>query len=223
MIGILGGMGAFAGLSLCEHLMREAVKKGATKDTDFPKLLYYNLPCQGMDETGIVDSQLVLGQLRGVIGRMESFGCDVIVPACNSVMRFHGKLQGLYSGTLINPVESACCRVERGQPVGVICSQSTKSDQLYEEFLLRKGAMPVPTTAPEQAEVNQVIGDVMAGKSSHTDALVLHSVICNLKARGASTIILGCTELGLANEISSSAPIIDAGFSAVEDALCFNG
>lgn len=223
MIGILGGMGAFAGLSMCQHLMRIAANNGAVHDSDFPKLLYYNLPCLGMDETGVVDSVKVFSQLRGIIGRMDSFGCHVIVPACNSILKFHAKLQTHYSGTLLNLVECCCLKVNIPGPVGVICSQSSRADRLYEDFLVRLNHVCITTTDDEQKVVNSIIKSAMRGEDDTQNCTQLNNVMENLKHRGACSIILGCTELGLVSKPDTDLPVFDSAKTAMEDAFYFRG
>jgi len=224
MIGIIGGMGAFAGMRVLDHAIRESAKKGVICDSDFPRILFYNLPVRGMDKTGITDEKLVLSQLRGVIGKMESFGCDVIVIACNTVHCFHSKLQGFFSAYILNIIDAACDRVNSSSPVGVICSETTKKKRLYEFALERRKIASVQTSESDQSKVNEIIHSVICGTNSRHHALELNAVISNLKCAGARQVILGCTELGAVFEVSCcDISVVDSGIIAVEMALEYNG
>lgn len=223
MVGIVGGLGAFAGLRMLEHAIKTAAAIGAVKDDDFPSILYYNLPIRGMDERGVVDEKAVLNQLRGLVGRMESFGCEVIVMGCNSTHIFWPKLQGWFSGTMLNIVEIGAAKASSHSPVGVICSETTKASGMYGDSLGRLHAGCIETDAGEQKNVTSIILSVIQGKQTRRHSSDLHGIICSLKARGARSVILGCTELGIVSEFGYDIPVIDSGLVAVEAAIKFNG
>jgi aspartate/glutamate racemase len=130
-LGIISGMGAFAGIRLANFLLDQAQDSKIMQDSDFPEFLLYNLPVKGMDETGIVDEGLVKSQLKKAISKMEVWECKQIIIACNSAHVFLDELQTYFDGQIINMIDAAC-QSATADKVGVLCSDSTKKSKLYE-------------------------------------------------------------------------------------------
>lgn len=215
MLGIIGGMGAYAGLDLLRYALSHS---NAVRDEDFPNILFHNLPIRGMNECGIVDKKLVKSQLRGCVERMESYGCDTILIACNTVHVFHSELQGVYSGVLLNMVDLACSAVGSEKRIGLMCSRTSISHRLYQDRLERNGKVVIPCERNEQCCVDRTIDCVIRGES--VDIRNLMTVFDGMKSRGAESVIIGCTELPLALKcVSTPVPTIDAGRVSVDAAL----
>lgn len=220
MLGIIGGMGAFAGLDLLNYAFTQAARHGASKDEDFPSVLFYNLPAQGMNERGVSDQKLVKSQLRGAISRMESFGCEIILIACNTVYSFYPDLQGFYSGKLLNMIDVACSALNKENTVGVMCSETSRSCGLYATRLKRQNRSVIECDYDEQTMINHAVDAVISGRCTDLNVRDIRAVVCNLKARGAESVIVGCTELPLVlNGHSFGINLIDAGRVSVDAAL----
>lgn len=220
-IGILGGMGAFAGLRLVQHAIQKAAENGAKSDSDYPKLLFYNLPIEGMDKYGVTDRKVVFSQLRGAIDHMTAFGCNPIVIACNSVHSFHSRLQGTTNSTLLNIVEIGVSASLEHSPVGIMCSRTSKKDGLYDGIPVGKR---IHTEETDQVAIDHVIENVIEGHTHNGCSASLKSVADNLISKGAKSILLGCTELGCAfDPLYIDIPVFDSGIVAVDTALNWNG
>lgn len=220
MLGIIGGMGAFAGLDLLQYAFQKAAERGATKDDEFPKILFYNLPAKGMDEKGVSDPKLIKSQLQGAIHRMESFGCEIILIACNTVHAFYPQLQERYSGQLLNMIDLACAALDKEQSVGVMCSETSKNFGLFTDKLKRSNREVVECDYEEQHMINHAVDSVIAGRPTDSNTRDIRAVVSNLKARGAQSVIIGCTELPLViNGHSFGIRLIDAGRVSVDAAL----
>lgn len=185
-------MGSYAGLDLLDYALRHGNPKS---DSEFPRVLYYNLPIEGMNETGLKDEKKVFGQLRVAIDGMQHFGCQRAVIACNSAHTFWAKLQGFTPMVILNMVDigaNACCG--KG-PVGVLCSETSKRSGLYDTYFNRYRTEFIHTNKAEQEEVNDLIGQVICGPFSPGGLL---DVCRALVGRGAKTLLAGCTEVEMA-------------------------
>jgi aspartate racemase len=223
-LGIIGGMGAAAGVRLAEHLVLCAQRAGAKTDSDFPDFMLYNLPLVGMDETGIIDGAPVKRQLHEAFNRMNSWKCDYVIAACNTVHCFYQDMQSWCNGTVLNMVEIACDRTKEtgSRKVGLLCSETTGKIGFYQEALCRRGIDPVLVTYDQQKVLNRAISAVIVGNghAKHKLACAVEKVAWQLHGRGAEQIIVGCTELPMVlrpNAVPVS--LIDAGAVAIEHAL----
>lgn len=219
-LGIVGGMGSFAGERLLHHALTTAVSRGAIDDDDFPKVIYYNLPVSGLDISGVSDGKQIFNQLRVAISQLESIGCDRIIIACNSVHVLHSKLQGMVAGQIINIVESGCRRAAPLSPVGVVCSETSKRSMLFDSALRRFDAECIHTNEEEQFSINSIIGSVIVNRHGREQFDALRTVAYGLSSRGAHSLLIGCTELSLVRDPAlDSMPTFDCGFVAVEEAI----
>ena len=217
LLGILGGMGAAAGVHFAQMLIQEAQKRGAKHDDEFPHFMLYNLPLSGMSENGVDDPVMVSNFVGAGLTRLKLAGCDKFLIACNSV---HTPKITECTEDLVNmpflAIKAALLKAQG--PVGVLCSESCKRDRIYDGFPI------IQTTADEQIKINEAIGAVMAGDHNGKDFLEVGRVMKAMEARGAKAILVGCTELPICvREEWVSIPVIDAGRLAVQHALDLMG
>lgn len=218
-IGIIGGMGAFAGTTMAHYLVEEAAKQGAVNDEDFPHFLLYSPPIQGLTEHGVKNFSSVENQIVDALRRLDEFGCDYCMIACNTVHYILPVLQMKFSGKIISLVDCAVDAITEG-PIGILCSDTAKSLELYERAIKERGLSVVCTTESEQHRVTAGIEAVIRGKHAIDDGLAVRRIITSLALRGAKQIILGCTELPLLVSPSDlRIPLIDPGREAVRKAL----
>lgn len=209
-IGILSGMGAAAGVRFYGLMIKECQRKGAKKDSDFPKIVLYNMPAKGMDAKGVADELIIKDELLEGIALLNSLKVDLIIIACNTVHIYHKFLQKHSSARILNMVESAIAVCEKNSTkFGVICSATSRDAGLYTKA--------IQVTRIQQNTVDKIIGNVIAGKSKKKDRTDLKKIIASMFNRGAHKIILGCTELPLVSPKHKN--IIDAGKVVVEEAL----
>jgi aspartate/glutamate racemase len=220
LIGIIGGMGAFAGLRLVEHAFNVAIANGARKDSEFPRLVYYNLAARGMDESGMSDAKVVFHQLRIAIGQMQLVGCNPILIACNSVHEIYSKLTEFCGSDLMNIVELGCHAAAELGEVGVLCSSSSRHAKLFDKELGRFGRSPIYIEASVQCKLDRVIARAITRSIGPSDAEAVVDLCSQLKVSGAKCVLFGCTEIGLVVDTKLiPLPVVDCGCVAVEQAL----
>jgi aspartate racemase len=201
-IGILGGMGSVASVNLYDQIIKKAQQEyGAKEDHEFPPIILYNLPLVGLGASGISESNtdIVKSQLIDGVGKLEKWGSDFIVIACNTVHKFHKEMQESINIPVVNILDETADEVWHAgyRNVGVVSSNSSNRWGLYKEVLERKGINAISMSEEQGQKVEQVIADVMTGLHLGKDRDVLKSVVVDLEKRGAEGVILGCTELPL--------------------------
>lgn len=221
-LGIVGGMGAAAGLALAGRVVRISQGSGATQDQDFTNFVLYNLPASGMDALGMTNQDEVRDQLIDAMRLMTACNCAVVVIACNTVQIFHQELQQRFPATqLVNPIECACDKMLGVEKVGVLCSQTTKHLELYDQALARRGSKIIATTGVEQACVDEAVAAAICGKENPAHVTTLRNIMELMMGRGATRFIFGCTELPLIFHGSQQLPYdaVDAGAAAIDKAI----
>lgn len=200
-IGILGGMGPIASVTLYYKIIKTAQEiYRAKQDTDFPPMFIYNLPLFGFDETGFVDSILVKNQLIAGVQKLENAGSDFIIIACNTVHYFYQDMQRAIKIPIINIInETAKTASEKNlKVIGLLSSESTNKLKIYQKALEDYAIKILSVTDQQQKLLNEVILQVMSGVQNNTDKECLKAIIDDFYKQGAQGIILGCTELPLA-------------------------
>ncbi len=211
-IGILGGMGPSASAAMYQKIILICQEQyQAVQDTDYPKIMLYSLPLTGFDETGIVDDVHVFQQLQVGISKLVSAGSDVIVMACNTVHVFYNQLQAQCPVPIVHMVEETVQVVAGYKTVAVLSSETTAKTELYVNALRAQGSHVVIPSASQQMVVTSVITHVMAGVQTNADVQDLQVICDNLRAKGATAIVLGCTELPLVlQQVHLELPLYDA-------------
>jgi len=223
-LGILSGIGAAAGLHMAQRLVQLAQENGAKADSDFPDFVLHNLPSEATDEKGVKDSELVLVELGRALHKLDVWGCDHLLIACNTLhyYLYLPQLQSLFRGTIINMVDLACSAAASARRVSVICSVSTRECALYRRTMHQINPV-VEVSYPNEGEqmfINAAIEDAICGKKPEKYWKGFHDLCGTLRRRGADMVILGCTELPLClrgHPLPTN--VIDAGDIAVREAL----
>jgi aspartate racemase len=218
-IGIIGGLGAMAGVRMAQQLVELSQERGANRDEDFPDFLLLNVPARGMSEKGLVDPEFVFSALRKAVKLLSHAKCKYIVVACNTAHVFHTQLNNSTHAEVLNMIEAAADAVKGCKAVGVIGSETTKAIKLYGKALAKRGIREIRTTDKEQDCVNNIINQVIAGRLKDIDRFRLAQVVDNLGNRGAERTILGCTELPVALLKRVAPRTVDAGREVMKRAL----
>jgi aspartate racemase len=199
-IGVIAGMGAAAGVKCYDLLVKECQKQGASKDSDFPKIIIYSMNSNAMDESGVVNEDQYKKDLLQAAWRLDSCNVDVLIIACNSAYAYWDDLSNVGIKILNMPELAArAC----SQKYGVVGSRTTKKYRLYPDA--------IQTTDDEQDNIDRIIKNAIAGRLTAKDHIDLFMTIKALGERGAKQVIIGCTELSLMNmSMSKDAEIIDS-------------
>ena len=214
-IGVLGGLGPYAGLDLVRWVFDET---DAHRDQDHLPVTLVSYPGRIPDRsTWIADhaAPSPLPAMLEVLRRLDDAGCCVAGVPCNTAHApaLFGRLRAGLAAEgrqmqLIHMVDAIVAMLAEVAPeartVGVLATNSSIQNRLHENGLERAGLDDVAPAPEVQKLVHASIFDETWGlkaKSNppHPKAReVLLDAIAHLKSRGAEAVILGCTELPLA-------------------------
>ncbi len=224
VIGILGGMGPLATADLFRKLTEHTA---AASDQEHPRVCIDS-------NTDIPDRTAAL--LRGGADpvpemvksakRLESIGADVLIMPCNTAHCFHASVAAAVNVPVLHMIAlTRDALVRRGvRTAGLLATDGTVETGIYQKTFDGSGVSLLTPAADDQAAVMDVIyGGVKAGRRDY-DAAAFRAACEGLLARGAETLVLGCTELPLAFELYRlDYPAVDPTLELALGALRFAG
>ena len=201
-IGIIGGMGPLATAHLFEQIV---LRTKAQKDQEHIHVLIDN-------NTNIPDrTKAILGNgddptIEMIISakHLESCGADFLIMPCNTAHYFIDKILSNINIPMINMVDETVNytyeRYGKDAIVGILATDGTIKSKIYENVFAKKG---IKTIIPKdsQKSVMSFIYDVIKSGSYGMGPSLMFEAVDELKSMGATTILLGCTELSSADFI----------------------
>ncbi len=215
-IGIVGGLGPYAGLDLVKKVFDNTV---ASTDQEHLPVVLISYPGHFPDRSTYIADQSKpnpVPALTEVLRRLDDVGCSVAGMPCNTahapvifdVLRDTMQREGR-AIQLLNMIDACAAMARQRDPgirrVGVLATNSSLQTRLHSDALERVGLEGLQPEWNFQNEViNPVIFDETWGLKAQSDPPTeearerLLRGVRHLRARGADAVILGCTELPLA-------------------------
>lgn len=213
IIGIVGGMGPYAGLDLTKKIFDLT---NANKDQDHIPVSMISIPEIIEDRTNFLlnpsleNPGIAIGQ---IVDKLVKTGATVIGMPCNTAhspsILSEIKLRIPNNILFVNMIEAVVnwiqVNLSKIEKVGVLATSGTIQSKVYHNELLKKGLEPV--TLPNEKQI-MLIDDSIYNKSfgikSFSNPITkdaknrLWKGIRELIDLGSEAIILGCTEIPLA-------------------------
>lgn len=213
VLGVLGGMGPLAS---AQFMLRLTLLTPATRDQEHvPAVLWSDprVPDRTVGKLSGGDDPLPW-LLRG-IESLQRAGCGAIAVPCNTAHGWYDEMCGAADVPILHIVDAAARELHRlgitSGRIGVMGTRATLAMRLYQD---RLGGMGwdciVPTDDEMERFVSPAIALVKANRVS--DAYrPLADVVGALAQRGASAVVLGCTEipLGIQAGPAPDLPVVD--------------
>jgi aspartate racemase len=136
--------------------------------------------------------------------RLVVAGCEILAMPCNTAHAFGDDIRAAVPIPLMNWIEVTAAAIESGgnEPVGLLATAGTIRVGLYQRAL---AARRLPLIEPPSEDVETIMEAIYgpegvkgSGGASARSQQRLLEVANRLAARGATRILLGCTELPLA-------------------------
>lgn len=233
MIGVVGGVGPYAGLDLVRNIFDHTL---ASSDQEHLDVLMFSMPSSITDRT-----EFLLGhsgdnpgvQIAGVVSRLEAAGATVAGIPCNTAHAeaiFSSILESLERAgseiLLLNLVDEVIESIRSRHPnsgnIGVLSTTGTHQLGIYTKALEAVGLRAV-SVEPDMQEslIHPAIYAPAYGIKAHsnpTKSRARQDLITGikwLKSRGAELVIKGCTEIALAipEQEIEGIPLLDPAIS----------
>ena len=201
VIGILGGMGPLATADLFTKITAHTA---ASCDQEHPRVCIDS-------NTDIPDRTAALlhggadpvPEMVKSARRLESIGADLIIMPCNTAHNFHDSVARSVGIPVLHMIALTrdALRARGVKRAGLLATDGTVRTGIYQRTFDDSGIeLLVPEEDEQAAVMDAIYNGVKAGNRSY-DASGLRRTCESLLARGAETLILGCTELPPAFEL----------------------
>jgi len=215
IIGVVGGIGPYAGLDLCDKIMKETIVQS---DQDHLPIALISLPEKIEDR-----SRFLLGQsninpafaVSEVIQKLYEIGATHIGIPCNTMHApeiFNIITEQIENNGLnvrvINMIDEVISHIRANfnniNKIGILSTTGTFKKKIYYNALIDKEFSPVRVTEEIQKEIHEAIYNKEIGIKSKSSPITkrakntLVNGIRYLKDNGAEGVILGCTEIAYA-------------------------
>ena len=196
MLGVLGGMGAFASELFYKMITEKTITE---KDQDHIKLLLFS-DTQMPDRTAAILS----GEIDSVCNQMlydckllENAGCNAIAITCNTAHFFADMVSPKLSIPIIHMIKETAKVAKKSckdKKIAILATDGTIKTQLYQKALFEKEALPYVPSKETQAKIMYLIYDcVKSGKP--VDMNIWNQIEEELLHTDCGKALLACTEL----------------------------
>ena len=227
MIGIVGGMGPYAGLDLVKKIFDLTQ---ANQDQDHVPLAMISVPHKITDRTKFLEGGTDINpgiEISNIVRQLSDQGASVIGMPCNTA---HSSkiIKEVYNSipegiTFVNMVSEVIKFIKGEYPdierVGILATTGTMKAGVYNKELINNDLKPILLSKENQKKlIDQAIYDKDFGIKSISNPVQdiakrkIHLAIESLIENKAEVVILGCTELPLAVNATSvkTIPLIDS-------------
>jgi aspartate racemase len=203
--GIIGGIGPEA-TNYFTSLLVQLRLQYAAKDQDHIPFLLFNNP-QIPDRTEYLLKKSDVNPISEIIKTgiaLKNAGATFLVMPCNTAHAFAEMVEEEVGLPLINMLDETAAYVQRVHgdkaTVGVLATTGTMETKLFQKSFSKvsKNITVLTPDASEQEEVMKAIYDIKSNSVNDGNVQILYAAANKLLRRGASIIILGCTEIPLA-------------------------
>jgi aspartate racemase len=197
IVGVIGGMGAEA---TADFYWRLVDRTPASHDQDHLRVLIdSNAKIPDRTTSILAGSDATLEAIVETARGLEAMGADILAMPCNSAHYWYDRIIAELKVPLIHMIEEVYLAVEAANvgSVGLLATTGTVQAGIYEE-----AAGEIEVVLPgsvDQARIHDAIYGIKLTAEDQTAAAlkVFREIIDGLVERGATGIVLGCTEIPL--------------------------
>ena len=204
-IGIIGGMGPAATADL---MMKIISMTAADSDQDhIPMIIDNNTRIPDRTAAILSGGADPVPEMTASAKRLEAAGADFIIIGCNTAHYFVPAFEKEISIPVVSMLkETALALREKSvKSAAVLATDGTVKSGLYAKALAAEGIEDIYPTDEQQRLLMSVIYDYIKkgitdpAKLPHDEMLIMAE---DLKSRGAEALIMACTELPLAFDLT---------------------
>jgi len=197
--GILGGMGPEATI---DFMIKVINQTNAKKDQDHIHLIVEHNPKIPNRHQSIRDcNQEVAAILVDMAQRLENAGADFIAMVCNTAHAFENSISQAIKVPFISIISEVINELNSlritNNKIGIMAAEGCLQAKLYQNSLLKSGYHPIVWDGDHIEQFMKLIYEIKAGNKSKAISNQMRLLTDNLIKRGASLLVIGCTEIPL--------------------------
>ncbi len=224
VIGILGGMGPLATADLFQKIVMNT--KAASDQEHIHIIIDNNTSIPDRTAALLHGGENPLPQMLKSAKFLEKAGADCIIMPCNTAHNYHARIQEEVEIPVLHMIELTCLSLRAAgiSRAGLLATSGTIETEIYQQIAASCGVqILIPDKEEQQAIMDLIYCGVKAGAAVY-DTTAVNTAVRHLLARGAETIILGCTELPLAVQLYHlDFPMTDPTLELAKGAILFAG
>jgi aspartate racemase len=200
LVGVVGGMGPLATVDFLHKIVEECP---ADRDQDHVPVLAWNVPqIPDRQKALAATGESPLAALQAAVRLLEAAGATRIVIPCNTAHYWFDSLQAASTVPFIHIVDATLARLRAsgssGERVGLLATRGARDSRLYQN---RLDAVGIDSVVSNDEELDSLFtpgcyavkrGNLIEGGQ------FLQRAAEHLLARGATRLVLACTEVPVA-------------------------
>ncbi|AQP53940.1 aspartate racemase [Vagococcus penaei] len=202
---VIGGMGTMATELYIKMLNR---KTPATKDQDYFDYIlvnYSTIPDRSSYIMNPEKHENPLPYLVEVLEQQSRLNPSFFVLTCNTAHYFFNELEAATDVPILHMPRLAVSRIaehcEPGVRVGIIGTEGTIKNKIYDPYIEEKGYEVVHPTKAIQEQVSTLIFDKIKAKNELDTTLYFAILDQMFQELACDVVLLGCTELSLVEDL----------------------
>ena len=200
IVGILGGMGPEATVDLMQRIIRLTP---AQDDIDHIRCIVDNNPKVPSRINAIIkgDGESPAPCMADMGKRLETFGADFLVIACNTAHYYYDAVQDAVSIPVINLIDLVSNHLKTHFPqnkkVGILASPAVYMTGLYTKRFAQLGIQDIWPDQDAQESLINIIRQIKKGNTDSGIRKTYQKVSANLLKKGTEIAVIACTELSV--------------------------
>lgn len=210
-IGIIGGLGTE---TTADFYTKVAFACAKAHEVHRPPMIICNVPSPfALEEDVVQDGKRVKDYqplLIEAAQTLEKAGADFVVLPCNTLHLFIDDIAASINIPTLSIIEAAVTfiKTQNIQQIGLISTGLTRSAGFYQKAFIEQGIKLICPDQIQQDCLGRMIVDLLHGQHRQHKAQ-LEDIVSRLAERGASHILLACTDLQVLKPRHTSKPVYD--------------
>ncbi len=221
-IGIIGGMGPLATYDLFRKIIDRTDAKNDQEHIHVCIDSNTNIPDRTKAILGEGEDPIPEIVRSGI--RLQSMGADVLIMPCNTAHYFYDKITPFFEIPLLNMLKETAAEIKRRKisKIGLLATDGTIKSGIYHRALAEAEIDVVIPSPMQQMSIMDIIYNGVKASNKNINLDQFNGVLDDMFAKGAETLVLGCTELPLAFDMFHiNRPAIDPTSVLAEAAIRF--
>ena len=194
-VGVLGGMGPDATV---DFMSKVIAATPADKDQDHLRMLVDSNPHVPNRQEALLRGGEDPGPALAAMAKgLETAGADFLVMPCNTAHAFKDAIIEAVDIPLVSIIDVSVDACAGAAAVGVLATDGCIASEVFQGAFASRGQAAILPDENELRELMRLITRIKAGDQGPDVSAGMRMLADALVARGAQTIIAGCTEIPL--------------------------